>query len=119
MEKIKKYQKAILQLLESYAAIKSPFMPDVENRIIADTKNHHYQLVRMGWYKDRHVHYTVFHFDILQNKIWIQENRTDVKIDQELIEAGVSPKDILSGMQHPAMRAFMQRKAHQAVEPSM
>jgi hypothetical protein len=104
MEKVKKYQKIILQVLEVYANIKSPFMPEVENLIIADTKNHHYQLVRMGWYKDRHVHYTVFHFDILEGKIWIQENRTDVKIDEELIEAGIAREDIFSGMMHPEMR---------------
>ncbi|MEK7256555.1 MAG: element excision factor XisI family protein, partial [Bacteroidota bacterium] len=78
MEKVKKYQQAILKVLEYYAAIKSPFMPEVENKVVADTKNHHYQLVRMGWYKDRHVHYTVFHFDIVGSKVWIQENRTDV-----------------------------------------
>lgn len=108
MEKVKKYQKIILQVLEEYANIKSPFMPEVENLIIADTKNHHYQLVRMGWYKDRHVHYTVFHFDILDNKVWIQENRTDVKIDEELIEAGVVAKDICSGMEHPAMRRLVE-----------
>ncbi|WP_421797006.1 XisI protein [Haliscomenobacter sp.] len=103
MEKVKKYQKIILQVLEVYANIKSPFMPEVENLIIADTKNHHYQLVRMGCYKDRHVHYTVFHFDILGDKIWIQENRTDVKIDEELIETGVDKEDIFSGMMHPEM----------------
>jgi hypothetical protein len=108
MEKVKKYQKIILQVLEEYANIKSPFMPEVENLIIADTKNHHYQLVRMGWYKDRHVHYTVFHFDVLDNKVWIQENRTDVKIDEELIEAGIAAKDICSGMEHPAMRRLME-----------
>lgn len=108
MEKVKKYQKIIMQVLEDYANIKSPFMPEVENLIIADTKNHHYQLVRMGWYKDRHVHYTVFHFNISDNKVWIQENRTDVKIDEELIEAGVAAKDICSGMEHPAMRRLVE-----------
>ena len=104
MEKVKKYQHIILRILNEYAAIKSPFMPEVENKVIADTKNHHYQLVRIGWYKDRHVHYTVFHFDIVDGKVWIQENRTDVRIDEELVEAGIAPKDIVSGMQHPVLR---------------
>ncbi len=103
MEKVKKYQKIILTVLEEYAAIKSPFMPDVENKVIADVKNHHYQLVRMGWYKEKHVHYTVFHFDIIDDKVWIQENRTDVRIDEELIEAGIARKDLLSGLKHPSV----------------
>jgi len=111
MENLKKYQKAILEVLEEYAAIKSPFMPDVENKVIADTRNHHYQLIRMGWYKDRHVHYTVFHFDLVDGKVWIQENRTDVKIDDELIAHGVASKDIFSGLQHPVLRELAEGAA--------
>jgi hypothetical protein len=101
MEKLRKYQKAVLNVLNYYAAIKSPFMPEVENKIISDTKNHHYQLQRIGWYQDEHVHYTVFHFEIRNNKVWVHENRTDVNIDEKLIDAGVAPKDIISGLQQP------------------
>ncbi|MEI6408299.1 MAG: XisI protein [Bacteroidota bacterium] len=109
MEKIKKYQKIILSLLEEYAAITSPFMPDVSNKVIVDTKGHQYQLIRIGWYKDRHVHYTVFHFEILDGKVWIQENRTDVKIDEELVSAGILPNDIMSGLQHPTLQKLTQQ----------
>lgn len=108
MEKIKKYQKAVLEVLNYYASIKSPFMPDVENKVITDTKNHHYQLQRIGWYQDRHVHYTVFHFEIRNNKVWVHENRTDVNIDEELIDAGISPKDIMSGLDHPGLEVTTQ-----------
>ena len=37
MEKLKKYQSAILKVLHEYAAIKSPFMPGVENKVVANT----------------------------------------------------------------------------------
>jgi XisI protein len=104
MEKVKKYQKAILKVLNDYAAIKSPFMPNVENKVIADVKNHHYQLIRLGWHDDRHIHYTVFHFDIIDGKVWIQENRTDVRISEELIDAGISSKDIHSGLKSPKIQ---------------
>ncbi|MFN0035844.1 MAG: XisI protein [Saprospiraceae bacterium] len=107
MEKVKKYETAILKVLGEYAVITSPFMPDVENKIVADTLNHRYQLIRMGWHKDRHVHYTVFHFDILEGKVWVQENRTDVKIDDELVDAGIARQDIISGLQHPALKEAM------------
>jgi XisI protein len=98
MLKVKKYQKIVLNLLNEYAAIKSPFMPDVENRVISDTKHHNYQLIRIGQYKDKHVHYAVFHFEILDGKVWIVENRTDARIEEELIDAGVAPKDIAWGL---------------------
>jgi hypothetical protein len=105
MEKIKKQQKAILNLLEYYAAIKSPFMPDVENKVIADTKNHEYQLIRLGWHENKHIHYTVFHFSLVNNQVWVHENRTDLNLDQELINFGIALKDIRSGMEAPSERA--------------
>ncbi len=88
----------ILQLLEEYAAIKSPFWPDVENQIVADTTRNHYQLVRIGWdEKKNFVHYVVFHFDLIDGKIWIQANNTDRKIADELVEMGVQRSDIVLG----------------------
>ena len=103
MEKIKKYQKAILKVLEYYATIRSPFMPDVENKVIADRQSHQYQLIRMGWYKEKPIHYAVFHFDIVQQKVIIQINRTDLKIEDELLEVGIPLKDIAYGMPQPLL----------------
>ncbi|MBI5916721.1 MAG: XisI protein [Bacteroidetes bacterium] len=96
MGKVKKYQSAILKVLQEYAAIKSSLMPDVVNKVVADTANHHYLLVRMGWHQDKDVYYPVFHFDIIQEKVYVQENRVGVRIYQELIAAGVAENDILA-----------------------
>ena len=95
MGKTIKYQKIIQQLLQAYAAIKPVNWPDAEQQIIADTKNHHYQLVRMGWKDDRYHHYAIFHFDIKSDKIWIRQNRTDADIGKELIEMGVVGDDVI------------------------
>jgi hypothetical protein len=37
----------------------------------------------------------VMHLDLIDGKIWIQENRTDADIGQFLIEAGVERQDIV------------------------
>ena len=103
MEKVKKYQKNLLEFLNYYGNIKSPFMPDVESKVITDIKNNHYLMQRIGWYEDRHVNYTVFHFEIRNNKVWVHENRTDLNIDAELIDRGIAPKDIVSGLDHPSL----------------
>ncbi|MFN0036129.1 MAG: XisI protein [Saprospiraceae bacterium] len=98
MANTKKYERIILQLLEEYAAIRSPFWPDVDNQIVADSQNHHYQLVRIGWdEKKNHVHYVVFHFDIIGAKVWVQANNTDRKIADELISMGIRRDDIVLG----------------------
>ena len=103
MEKVKKYQKNLLEFLNYYGNIKSPFMPDVESKVITDVKNNHYLMQRIGWYEDRHVNYTVFHFEIRNSKVWVHENRTDLNIDAELIDRGIAPKDIVSGLDHPSL----------------
>lgn len=102
MASIKKYHQALVRFLDYYAGIKSPFMPEVENRVIIDLKNHQYQLLRLGWYQKKYVHYTVFHFEIKDKKVVIYENRTDLNIHAELNDLGIAEKDILSGMKHPS-----------------
>jgi hypothetical protein len=38
--------------------------------------------------------------------IWIQENNTDIEVDQELEEMGISKKEIVVGFHHPSMREY-------------
>ena len=95
MGKVLKYQKIIQQLLKDYAPIKPVNWEDAEQQLVFDTKNHHYQLVRIGWKNERYFHYSIFHFDIRNEKIWVRQNRTDADIENELIDMGIAPDDIL------------------------
>lgn len=95
MDKVLKYQKAVVSFLESYAKIKPTNLEEVENQLILDTKNHHYQLVRVGWQDGKHVHYAVFHFDIIGDKVWVQQNRTDLPIGYDLMDLGIAESDLV------------------------
>ncbi|MEZ4849132.1 MAG: XisI protein [Bacteroidia bacterium] len=97
MDKIKKYQQAILSILQEYAQINPVNMKEVENQIIIDNQNHHYQLMRVGWDKDEFVHDSVMHFDIKDEKVWIQCNWTEIDVAEELLEKGVDRQDIVLG----------------------
>lgn len=77
----------------------------IKSQIIADKSGNHYQLIRIGWKKNEHIHYCVFHFDIINEKVWIQENRTDILIAEELVEAGIAKQDIVLGLLPPFTRA--------------
>ncbi|MCB0520355.1 MAG: XisI protein [Lewinellaceae bacterium] len=101
MGKTVKYQKIILQLLADYAAIKPINWEDAEHQVIADEKNHHYQLVRMGWKDDRYHHYAIFHFDIRDGKVWVRQNRTDADIEAELMDSGIAADDIVVSYRMP------------------
>ena len=103
MDKVKNYQEAIIGLLNEYALFlgKSNIKPTV----IVDRENNHFQLVKIGW--DSLQHYTfgvLFHFDIINGKIWLQLNNTEFYIADELIERGVPKSDIVLGFQPPTVR---------------
>ncbi|MEZ4962697.1 MAG: XisI protein [Saprospiraceae bacterium] len=95
MAKALKYEKAIINFLNEYSQIKPYGFKNVNNQVIIDKKNQHYQLIRVGWHERKHVHYAVFHFDIIDDKIWIQQNRTDRPVVNELVELGIPEKDIV------------------------
>ena len=103
MDKITLYRGIIEAILEKYEPIVPVGLDEVENELIFDRIRNRYQLVRVGFENRRRIHYCVFHLDIKNDKIWVQEDRTDVPIVQLLLDAGVPKTDILLGF-HPLYR---------------
>jgi hypothetical protein len=97
MDKIEKYQTILIDLLNEFGAIKKRLTPNVKSQLIIDKENNHYQLVSVGWHNTQFVYLVAFHFDIIEDKIWIQQNNTDCLIADELVERGVPPQDIVLG----------------------
>jgi hypothetical protein len=62
MDKVKKYEKAVLKILTEYAGIKYANIQG-ENQLIADKQNHRYQVVTIGWDNNDFVHDCPMHFD--------------------------------------------------------
>ncbi|NQE35965.1 hypothetical protein E5S67_03727 [Microcoleus sp. IPMA8] len=58
----------------------------------------------MGWRNQRRIYGPVLHLDIMDNKIWIQQDGTEVGIANELVELGVPKQDIILGFDPPNMR---------------
>ncbi len=107
MDRIELYRKSIKSFLQQYADSINQY-PElgVEVELVFDTENDRYLLMDVGWNQEKRVHHCIFHFDIKDNKIWIQQNNTDCEIDQELEEMGVSKKEIVVGFHHPSMREY-------------
>jgi hypothetical protein len=106
MEKISKYENLIIELLNEYASIRKTLTPDVKAQVILDHSNRHYQLLSIGWHHNKFVYTVAFHFDIINEKIWIQQNNTDVLIANELVERGVPKSDIVIGFIPEKARSF-------------
>ena len=95
-EKIAKYHQIILDFLKEQASFRKAASSS-EIQLIIDEPNKHYQLLRIGWKNDKFTHLCLFHFDIKEGKIWVQQNRTDIEVAEIFIENGVAPLDIVLG----------------------
>ena len=105
MDKVKKYQNAILSILDGYSKIRYANI-SATNQILADTKNHRYQIVTIGWDDDKFIHDCPMHFDIINGKIWIQQNMTEWEVGEMLEEQGVPKTDIVIGFLPEEIREY-------------
>lgn len=107
MDKIKKYEIAILDYLNSYAEdMYSNDPSEIDTVVIADKEKFHYQLIRLGWNNDQHIYYCPFHFNIHNGKAWIQINNTEEMVGDELIKRGIPKSDIVLAFHPKELRQY-------------
>lgn len=105
MDKVTKYQNFILQILTDYTKVKYANI-EAENQLIADKENHRYQVVTIGWEGNKFIHDCPIHMDIINGKIWIQRNMTEIDLGLKLTEMGVPRSDIVLGFLSPKTREY-------------
>jgi hypothetical protein len=108
MAQIDKYRSTIKSVLKEYADTRIPINnPNPGYQLIFDSENDHYLLYRTGW-KDElnRIHFCVFHLDITDGKIWVQEDATDYDIVGELEARGVPKSDIVLAFHAPYKRQY-------------
>jgi hypothetical protein len=105
MEKLQKYREIIREVLTEQA---HPYAHSnhVDTEIICDTEHDHYQLTYIGWQEQKRIFSLILHFDIKDEKIWVQYNGTETAIAQILIDKGVPASDIVLGFHSPFKRQF-------------
>lgn len=106
MDKINLYQDIICALLKEYASIKKSLTPNVKAQLIIDKENKQYQLISIGWHNNKFIYTIAFHFSIINDKVWIQQNNTDALIADELIAKGILKTDIVLGFLPETARSF-------------
>ncbi len=111
MEKLDKLRHAVIDILNKNKCGRYTETIDVETQIWVDKENDHYQLLCIGWDGDEQIYFTIMHFDIIDNKIWIQKNSTDIPLDLELLKLEIAKDDIVLGLQPPAYRKFTEYAA--------
>ena len=105
MGKVKIYRGYVQKLLahhaQHYAAC-----ADMEVQRLYDTERDHYQVLLLGWEELHRVYECLLHIDIREGKIWIQEDRTESGLANELVDLGVPKDDIVLAFHAPYKRPY-------------
>jgi hypothetical protein len=106
MDKINQYRIIIKKIFKEYAATRIPTNDSNPGyQLIFDESGDHYLLYRTSWKDElRRVHFCVFHIDIINDKLWVQEDATDYDLVGVLEENNIAKEDIVLGFHAPYKR---------------
>jgi hypothetical protein len=106
---VKHKKQIIRELIDRLAKVDATEPTDATIKV-ADEPGGHYLLFNNTWKDGRRYYGCFLHIDVTPDgKIWIQHNSTEIQIDQELICAGISPKNIILGFRSPEIRALLEK----------
>jgi hypothetical protein len=93
-------QQAILEVL--LEALPVNLVPNTLQVVpVFDRSNDRYQLLCQGWTAgEKRVFYPMIHIEIIQGKVWIQHNQSDLDIGEALFNRGIPKAQIVLGL-HP------------------
>ena len=98
------YTEAIGKILNSFCDM--VVREGTEVKIIRDRESGNYLVILAGWNDGSRVYGISVHIELKNDKIWIQQDRTDTGIAQELVEFGVPKTDIVLAFKSPFTRKF-------------
>ena len=104
IQKAVRYRQIIQDILARLAAIPN-LEVGVDDRRLFDECNDSYALIAEGWDGDERVHHVVAHLEIIDGKVWIQADNTDLVLARELESKGIPKSDIVLGFRSPEVRS--------------
>ena len=105
MDRIEIYREIIKKAMRELA----DFIPEEEGirtEVLLDDANGHYQVLQVGWKNGRRIHGTLFHVDLLGDKVYLEHDGTDLALVDDLLDGGIPKSDIVMGFQPPAHRKY-------------
>lgn len=106
MARITEYRQIVQEYLTEFATISPTY------QLIFDTTRDRYLVIHDEWCGESRIYGCSMQLDIIENQIWIQQNNTEIYVDRELIQQGVSPQDIILGFRSPSIRKLLAAAHH-------
>lgn len=106
MDKLNWYRQLVKEAMEERAKLRSPSDP-IKSEIVFDSDRDRYQLVNVGWKNNNtRVYGCALHVDIIDGKIWVQQDGSEDAIADWLVAKGVPSQDIVIGYHAPHARQY-------------
>ena len=103
-EKSIRYGRIVEEILTDLAAV--PYLePGVQDRTFFDERNQRYAVISEGWDDIKRVNNIIADLEIINGKVWIQADNTDIAIARKLEARGIPKSDIVLGFRPPYIRA--------------
>lgn len=109
MDKLEQYRSIIETTLRRIVNVTENAFTKVSSlrdKAVLDRQTDSYLIVREGWDGPRHIDRIVVHLEILNGKVWIQEDWIEHGIATELEASGIPKSDMVLGFQPPDVRAL-------------
>jgi hypothetical protein len=84
----------------------TPATETLRPELVCDENQGRYHPGEIGWDENRRIDTILIHIDILDGKVWLQYNGTDLRIAEELVPAGIPRDHIVLGFQPPQFRKY-------------
>ena len=98
MDRVNQYRQIMQDFLKDFA------VNDPEAQLIFDVERDRYLVMHNNWRGEYRIYGCAMQLDLIEGKVWIQHNSTEIYIDRELIQRGVAPQDIVLGFRSPSVR---------------
>jgi hypothetical protein len=111
-EKIAEYRRIVTAILLELAQSQT-IGGEIQTVPVFDELRHHYQLLDIGWdVSGRRVFQPIVHVDLIDEKVWIQENMTDSDLAEAFAREGIERSCIILGLHSRSYREL----SHYAVD---
>jgi hypothetical protein len=105
MDRVETYRDIIKRVMRELV----DYIPEEEGirtELLLDDTNGHYQVLQVGWKDRRRIHGTLFHVDLIGEKVYVEHDGTDLALVDDLLKAGIPKHDIVMGFHPPGQRKY-------------
>ena len=97
------YRAIVKRTLQGVADI-TPSEENIRTEFICDDTLGHYQVSQVGWDGKRRIDDVFVHVDVVDGKVWLQHDGTNLRIADDLVKSGIPKEDIVLAFHHPSRR---------------